>query len=254
MSQVALPSFDIDGLNPVFTWGSNTDNTPPDRYPYVDGSQAPAGFLNDFAGFNQGTFNFGLTFAALPASATGWKFEVTYRWTGGVGLQDPANFLTLILGSGFNEVSQIITSVGAPAFFTTVDFPWTAGEINSLGSLTIFYYVKVEVSGLPTFWDINTVRLIAPDAGPAVDIEITGDGGYELGNEGSIVDYVGVGGIEIGQGDVDTPLVVSADVSGMYTLVPGRRFDRVYSRNTDPDQTQDVAIPTPYVKTGYFGA
>jgi hypothetical protein len=72
---------------------------------------------------------------------------------------------------------------------------------------------------------------------PAPDIQITGSGGVLVG---------AVSG--------STPAVLSADVSGMYTLIPDRHFDRIYTKNTDPAQTTDVAIPTPFAKTGYFGA
>lgn len=73
-----------------------------------------------------------------------------------------------------------------------------------------------------------------PDEG---DIQVTGSGGVLVGS-------VGTG---------DTSIVMSKDPSGMYTLVPDQHFDRVYTRNVDPDDTTDVAIPTPFAKTGYFG-
>lgn len=93
------------------------------------------------------------------------------------------------------------------------------------------------------------------------DVEVTGSGGIEVSGEpefsssGNMTNDtpagVGLGGIEVG-GDFTT-IVLSADVSGMYTLVPGQHFDRVYTRNVDPDDTEDVAIPQPFGKTGFFG-
>lgn len=97
----------------------------------------------------------------------------------------------------------------------------------------------------------------APSTGPVADIEITGSGGMEIGGEAIITSLplilTGSGGIEMG-GNLDTNgLVMSADASGIYTLIPGQKFDRIYARNTEDDQTVDVAIPNPFGSTGYFG-
>lgn len=246
--QIIVPDLDLDGLGGG-TWGSNTDNTPPNRFPYVDGSQNPGGLLNDFAGFNQGTSRFRLLLDETTAVNSGWFFEITYRWTGGVGLQDPANFMTLRFTGPLGFVDQVIPSVGAPGVFTAGTFNWTDLEIASINNgASINFQVELIVSGLPSFWDVNLIELHAPSAG----FEYTGDGGVEL-DTGNL-NITGDGGIQVGQGLSATPMVLSADVSGMYTLIPGQRFDRVYTRNTSPDQTADVAIPTPFAKTGYFGA
>ncbi len=47
--------------------------------------------------------------------------------------------------------------------------------------------------------------------------------------------------------------VLSADCSGIYTLIPGQHFDEILSRNTFDSETQDVKIPDPQGKTGFFG-
>lgn len=47
--------------------------------------------------------------------------------------------------------------------------------------------------------------------------------------------------------------VLSADVSGIYTFVPDQHYDEILSRNTADNETQDVKIPDPQGKTGYYG-
>lgn len=107
------------------------------------------------------------------------------------------------------------------------------------------------VTGSVGFSDFSFTVPDGAIAPPVPDIDVVGDGGIEVGNEDQ---YVGSGGLEIGEDPAfPAPLVVSADVTGMYTLVPGQHFDRVYTRNTDPAQTDDIAMPPPTGKTGYVG-
>ena len=95
-------------------------------------------------------------------------------------------------------------------------------------------------SNLPHFtatldMTLDSVEIFWEDPGPP-ELEMTGSGGMEIDSSlGAII-------------------VLSADSSGMYTIVPGQHFDRVYTRISDPAETEDVAIPTPFAKTGYFGA
>ncbi len=93
-------------------------------------------------------------------------------------------------------------------------------------------------------WSQNTLLLTDPDGldlggitppPPIADIEITGSGGFEMGS------------------NIATPIVLSADISGIYTLVLNQHFDRVYTRNSDADDTTDVAIPTPFGKSAFLG-
>jgi hypothetical protein len=102
---------------------------------------------------------------------------------------------------------------------------------------------------------ISNYSFTVPSASGA-DIEYTGEGGVELDSDISAMffssnHYIGEGGVIIGSIGAAN-LVLSADVSGIYTLVPGRHFDRIYTRNVNPDDTADVAIPTPFGKTGFF--
>lgn len=101
------------------------------------------------------------------------------------------------------------------------------------------------------------------DAGPPVEpdtiLELIGgeEGGIEMSGGGSGYfewgwAYTGSGGIEMG-GD-QTQMVLSVDSSGIYTFISDQRFDRVYTRNEDPDDTTDVKIPDPFIKTAYIGS
>lgn len=98
-----------------------------------------------------------------------------------------------------------------------------------------------------------------PNATPDADIEVTGEGGVLVSGGGPAylemtLQVTGSGGVLVGSvGSEDTPLVLSTNPTGLYTLVQDQRFDRIYTRNVDPDDTTDVAIPRPFGKTGYIG-
>jgi hypothetical protein len=49
---------------------------------------------------------------------------------------------------------------------------------------------------------------------------------------------------------VSTMLFIT-DPSGIYTLIPNQKFDRLYQRTTDT--FLDVAIPNPFIKTALVG-
>ncbi len=64
------------------------------------------------------------------------------------------------------------------------------------------------------------------------------------------VPYIfGNGGLELGE---TIPITLLKDVSGIYTLVPGKTADTLYDRQTGQTSI-DVAIPDPEFKTGYIG-
>lgn len=60
---------------------------------------------------------------------------------------------------------------------------------------------------------------------------------------------VGEGGLTIGG---DASLTLLKDISGIYTLVPGKRNDTLYDRQTGQSSI-DMEIPDPTFKTGYVG-
>lgn len=64
------------------------------------------------------------------------------------------------------------------------------------------------------------------------NVTITGSGGINLGGTANIV-YI-------------------ADSTGIYTLVPGKLNDTIYTGLADPE-TLEVKIPDPFIKTAYLG-
>jgi hypothetical protein len=63
------------------------------------------------------------------------------------------------------------------------------------------------------------------------------------------VAVLGDGGLQL-NGTV--PLTLLKDVSGIYTMVPGKTNDTLYDRQTGQDSV-DVKIPDPTAKTGFIG-
>lgn len=135
------------------------------------------------------------------------------------------------------------------------------------------------------------IQFEAPDAGPpppTPDVEITSDAGIEFGGSNFIEFVSDVGllfnfsaaqlvfneflsdaGLEFGGGGLASgnaftsdaglvfgmsaaDIILSVDASGIYTIVPGKRYDTIYARNNE-DLTEDVKIPNPLWKTGYVG-
>jgi hypothetical protein len=64
------------------------------------------------------------------------------------------------------------------------------------------------------------------------EIAVAGDGGLELNGQ--------------------VPITLLRDVSGIYTLVPGKTNDTLYDRQTGQSSV-DVKIPDPFIKTGFIG-
>lgn len=73
-----------------------------------------------------------------------------------------------------------------------------------------------------------------PPGDPIGDIIIMSEGGLSLG-------------------EVATPTTILKDISGIYTLIPGKTDDTLIDRNEDPIVDQVVKIPDPTWKTGYIG-
>ena len=121
----------------------------------------------------------------------------------------------------------------------------TAGGIDSitvgstLNANGIVYEVFV-ICGDTLGWNNGTFS--PPDC-------IAGDEWLEPTYEPPNVAVLGEGGLVL-NGQV--PLTILKDVSGIYTLVPGKTNDTLYDRLTGQPSV-NVAIPNPHIKTGYIG-
>lgn len=78
---------------------------------------------------------------------------------------------------------------------------------------------------------------------------------FALGSSGSrlIVSATGNGVAFSGPIYVGSILPILVNGSGIYTLVPGKKYDTYYDRSGSVVATVDMVIPTPRFKTGYFG-
>ena len=216
---------------------------------------------SDYITFN-GIWNFTTNFSfqmslagASPGSFNGWILRIRYRWSGGVGLAVPGTLALSVgrLGSCINVGNQ--DSNSAPLVFTTGDFNISAVDAAALGPGISYQVLLEQTAGDDPFpaWDITKIELIIADGGVLPDIEITGDGGVEVNGTQLSWDIIGEGGVEVGGGIVGTNnLVLSVDASGIYTLIKDKSDDTLYQRDSS-DETIDVKIPDPFVKTGYLG-
>lgn len=100
------------------------------------------------------------------------------------------------------------------------------------------YRVRAYNSLLQTYSSWST-DVVSPEE-PPPDLQYTPVGGIKLGT------------ISVGEINQAGPIgfVLYSDPSGLYTIVEGQYYDRLYNRATG--EYIDVAIPNPFVKTGYI--
>jgi hypothetical protein len=136
------------------------------------------------------------------------------------------------------------------------------------------WYGPYDAPQIEKFFGLSTTSSLTPvvispldSPPPEPDLEIIGEGGIEAGDGGDgfnefsssgtlfihdgFSDYGG--GLEVG-GVEGAEIILSVDPSGIYTLVPGKRYDTLYNR-ADPEDvdTIDVAIPRPFIRTAFIG-
>lgn len=202
----------------------------------------------------------------------------------GADLVNPVVF-TAIEGLIPIDFTPIVITLSAPE---VQDFRSKGGYLSGPAFYLGFTADEPFPTPITTTFDFALFQLEAPDSGPSPDIEITSDGGLIFGGSnyteftstaGLVFDFsaesgplfnefisdagltfagggLGAGnqftsdaGLIFGSGAV---IVLSVDASGIYTLVPGKKFDTLYARNGS-DRTEDVQIPDPIWKTGYIG-
>lgn len=130
-------------------------------------------------------------------------------------------------------------------WFPDGNIPWEEG--------TTHYEIPTYTFESPSSFPVRiTPYKITPDSadyakGPpsaTIPVEWTGDEpdiDFEGGQTGGFIDLGGT-----------ATVVLSADPSGIYTLVPGKTNDTLYDRDETPVVTVDVKIPDPFIRTGFL--
>jgi hypothetical protein len=196
-----------------------------------------------------------------PDTFTGTQCDITVT-------HDSLGLIAQLTGFGFDAggigsaastpilLNDLLAALGTTADILFGDLPGFDGPLV----VTISVSVGIDSDGNPfpdgndflTF-QLSQFRFSVPEGTGGI-IEFTADGGVELDGitevDIDMLSITGSGGVEMA-GAPQT--VLSADPTGIYTLVSGQHFDRIYSRNTDPAQTDDVKIPDPFGKTAFLG-
>lgn len=180
------------------------------------------------------------------------------QWTNNTGVADELRAVVYMSETGEEDTWVADEGILPGAIYDTGFGDDTAWR---WGCLTEAFELERWVAGFG-LESLTAIITSLEDAGPPVEpdtlIEYTGGeegGGIEFSGSSSLFvgwAYTGSGGIEMG-GD-QTQMILSVDSSGIYTFIANQRFDRVYTRNTDPDDTTDVKIPDPFIKTAYLGS
>lgn len=232
-----------DGTGWIFSEGSWSWN--PDVYTY--------------AGPGTGTIEI-----TVDATVSVWDL------TNAIGAENPpvlvsTSTLQVLIDGGATFVSAPTASADDQG--GQVSYLGGSGHVfaESLAALA-YTFTGTRVMGFPAvgsngFLATLGFQLDVPDS-PSLIVE--GEGGVAVIDEdgavivtsGFPVDeliVVGSGGIVVG-GD-ETPIVLSADVSGIYTLVKNKTDDTLYNRRGFSVfvGTEDVKIPDPFIKTAFIG-
>ena len=129
-----------------------------------------------------------------------------------------------------SAVANGIIAVGTPGQFSV------GSLLNANGVTYSVFVILGSTAGMVngTFFPSNCLsdEIEPPPDPPLPGVHILGNGGLVL--NGSV------------------PLTLLLDVSGIYTIVPGKTNDTLYDRQLGQPNI-DVAIPNPRFKTGYIG-
>lgn len=195
-----------------------------------------------------------------PDTFTGTQCDITVT-------HDSLGLIAQLTGFGFDAggggsavstpilLNDLLAALGTTADILFGDLPGFNGPLV----VTVSVGVGVDSDGNPSpngndllAFQLTQFRFSIPEGTGGI-IEFTGDGGVELAGEADVdidmLSITGSGGVEVA-GEPQT--VLSADSSGIYTLVPDQHFDKIYTRNVNDNDTADVKIPDPFGKTGYF--
>lgn len=262
MSETVLPFSDTlapAAAPPPTLWVADNPSPPnPPNYWEILSQGIISGFITDGGGSTLGDpllFNtFGIFSVSYDPATDTFTLNITCRGSGAsgnaikirmynLGGYPAGQFTEVEVVSGNSPVGDFGVLWGTATWvsFTRV-FP-----ANGLMSTDAEFEIHVESEdAVSTTFEIAKMSLTAE-----VNNTYTGEGGVEVNSSYINPDITGSGGVEVA-GAPQT--VLSTDCTGIYTLIVGQHFDRIYSRNTDPAQTDDVKIPDPFGKSGFIGS
>lgn len=223
-----------------------------------NGCNFAAGVLNTFSGAHNNCWNYSLWRTADSGGACSGVMVQIMQYTGNG--TNPRN-ITLTPTSGRVPLLVcVIPSNGNNPFMRDPSHTSTNSTVIGSGtnSTTAITAVAIDQITVNSALNVNGVTYsvwaicggITNANGTYVSDYCEGGGPYVPPEppQGDI-NVLGNGGIDF---DGTTPLTLLKDVSGIYTLVPGKRNDTLIDRQTGQPSV-DTKIPDPTWKTGYVG-
>jgi len=231
---------------------------------YLDGSSTPLGVNNLPAGFNVGSCSFNAECGVQWSTLTS-QFHVFATFASGLEVEStyPASFIwsttvlpnpNPVLIDGFLKWRiNKFASAGTPGFFHWyLEGPYTIAASSSVNT-PLVNGGKVDItapSGLTPFTDIKVY-----DASGVLLQDIP-SGSYTIFTDTHIQFVLSSGGYSgavtfTGSAAfLGASTIILQDPSGIYQIIPGQTHDTLYQDHVTT--TQNVAIPTPFIKTGFI--
>jgi hypothetical protein len=155
------------------------------------------------------------------------RVEGTYAIVKFIATLNPANLLTSV-------GDPITISSGGPGSSNGMDLSHITVTVFYRDSSNNPFTVSVSpTSQSPTQYVFNAPNF---DGAVQISINVVGDGTQFTGS-------VPLGSL---------PTINFTDGTGIYVLTPGKTFDSLYAQGTNPIQIVSMAIPNPFVKTGFI--
>src|SRR3990172_6977294 len=220
--------------------------------------------VNDEIGPDIITWNFLFSFIQAGISIPYSSIEVPVNFTEFVIPLSEAEVIAFRLNGGYAgstvEIFASINAIGTPGntvissllidvAFIQLEVPDADFDMAIIGNLHINAELDSLVSPESIIGDLSLeVELDSLIA----DNYIVGDLQANAGIDSPFSDINSIIGDLSLEGEFYPITVYSADASGLYKLVPGKTNDTLYQRE-DVEDTIDVAIPEPVVRTAYLG-
>jgi hypothetical protein len=154
-------------------------------------------------------------------------------------------------GNGFAHTANIVAESENVWHTYSVEIPSNVMQAGKLDGLSGWFWTvaygyqdptDLENSFGGSMSEASEFKVTFLSVGEPISEEIVAD-----------IEITGSGGIEFSGGLDEDTFVISKDASGLYTLVKNQRYDKIYTRNSANNDTQDVKIPDPFIKSFFFG-